>query len=69
MRKGKVSTCCSCMKTPLEKDEVGISKKLLGEDAQNLYCLDCLAAYLEVNVEDIYDKIQMFKEDGCTLFK
>lgn len=25
--------------------------------------------YLEVTPEDIFDKIQMFKEDGCTLFK
>lgn len=28
-----------------------------------------LAAYLEVTPEDIQDKIQMFKEDGCELFK
>ena len=61
--------CISCGKYPLEKDEIGASKKLLGTDTDQLYCIDCLAAYLEVTPEDIQDKIQMFKEDGCTLFK
>ena len=61
--------CTSCRKTPLTKDEVGASKKLLGVDTTELYCIDCLAAYLEVTTEDIQDKIQMFKEDGCELFK
>ena len=62
-------SCSSCGKYPLAKDEVGASKKLLGTDTEQLYCIDCLAAYLEVTPEDIQDKIQMFKEDGCTLFK
>ena len=54
---------------PLTKDEIGASKKLLGLDTPELYCIDCLAAYLEATPEDIQDKIQMFKEDGCELFK
>ena len=62
-------SCSSCGKYPLAKDEVGASKKLLGTDTEQMYCIDCLAAYLEVTPEDIQDKIQMFKEDGCTLFK
>lgn len=69
MRVKKIYTCTSCRKTPLSKDEVGASKKLLGLDTQELYCIDCLSAYLEVTPEDIQDKIQMFKEDGCELFK
>ena len=69
MRPKKTYTCTSCRKIPLTKDEVGASKKLLGMDTRELYCIDCLAAYLEVTPEDIQDKIQMFKEDGCELFK
>ena len=69
MKAKKVYTCTSCRKTPLSKDEVGASKKLLGLDTHELYCIDCLSAYLEVTPEDIQDKIQMFKEDGCELFK
>ena len=69
MKHMKVFACTSCEKTPLSKDEVGASKKLLGTDTKELYCIECLAAYLEVSADDIQDKIQMFKEDGCELFK
>ena len=69
MRAKKQYACTSCRKLPLAKDEIGASKKLLGINTQGLYCIGCLAAYLEVTPEDIEDKIQMFKEDGCELFK
>ena len=69
MRNKTNCSCSSCWKTPLTKDEIGASKKLLGLNTDQLYCIDCLAAYLEVTPEDIQDKIQMFKEDGCVLFK
>ena len=60
--------CVSCGKQPLSKDELGINKKLLGEDIITFYCLDCLADFLEVSLEDIIAKIEEFKEDGCVLF-
>lgn len=60
--------CISCCKQPLTKNEIGICKKLIGEDTKNYYCLDCLAVYLDVNVQDILDKIEEFKEEGCKLF-
>ena len=69
MKVKKQYECTSCRKMPLTKDEIGISRKLLDVDTKELYCIDCLAAYLEVMPEDIQDKIQMFKEDGCVLFK
>lgn len=69
MKARKDYACTSCRKMPLTKDEMGASKKLLGVDANQLYCIDCLSAYLEVTPEDILEKIQMFKEDGCKLFK
>ena len=69
MKAKKQYECTSCRKMPLAKDEIGASKKLLGVDTPELYCINCLAAYLEVTPEDIQDKIQMFKEDGCEPFK
>ena len=69
MRKTVKMACTSCGKFPLSKDEIGISKKLLGEDIRDCYCIDCLSAYLEVTTEEIQEKIQMFKEDGCILFQ
>ena len=68
MKKVKASPCISCGKKDLSKDEVGINLKLLGEETQNFYCLDCLANVLDVGVQDILDKIEEFKEEGCTLF-
>lgn len=68
MKKVKASPCISCGKKALSKDEVGINLKLIGEDTENFYCLDCLASVLDVGVQDILDKIEEFKEEGCTLF-
>ncbi len=63
-----MKTCIACGKEPLSKDEIGINKKLLGEQAENFYCMDCLADYLEVETQDLLDKIEEFKEEGCKLF-
>ena len=59
--------CCECG-NGLKKDEVALSKKLLGVETEDFYCLDCLADYLECSRTDLEIKIQEFKEQGCTLF-
>lgn len=64
----KTLTCGSCGKTDLTRNEIGINKKLLGENIENYYCLNCLADYLDVTPQDILDKIEEFKEEGCKLF-
>ncbi len=69
MRQKRLYECSSCWKSPLTKDEIGASKKLLGTNTDQFYCIDCLAAYLDVTPEIINEKIQAFKEDGCVLFK
>lgn len=61
--------CASCFKQELDKDTIALNKKLLGKNIENYYCLDCLAAYLDTTVEDLIDKIEEFKEEGCILFK
>lgn len=60
--------CLSCRKNPLAKDEVGVCKKLLGTKTKTFYCLDCFAAYLDITVDDLIEKIEEFKEEGCKLF-
>ena len=62
------NNCIACGKQELTKDEVGINKKLLGKSNTSFYCLTCLADYLEVTEEELLDKIEEFKEEGCTLF-
>lgn len=61
--------CISCGKDNLLKDEIGINQKLLGEKIDSYYCIECLAEYLGVNEQDIMDKIEEFKEQGCKLFE
>ncbi len=59
--------CCECGKS-LKKDEVALTKKLIDMDTEEFYCLDCLAEYIGCSVQDLKEKIQEFKEQGCTLF-
>ena len=60
--------CCSCRKKPLSKDEVGICKKMLGKPTKSFFCINCLASYLDTTVDDLTEKIEEFKEEGCKLF-
>ena len=59
----------ACRKTPLNKDTIGINKKMLGTNIKSFYCMDCLADYLGCTIEDLLEKIEEFKDEGCTLFK
>ena len=61
--------CLACGKKDLDKDTIGINKKLLGKEIKKFYCMDCLADYLECTVDDLLEKIEEFKEEGCSLFK
>ena len=61
--------CLACRKTPLDKDTIGINKKMIGKQIKSFYCMDCLADYLGCSVNDLLEKIEEFKEEGCTFFK
>ncbi len=64
-----MTKCVICEKPNLNKDTLGINKKLLGENIQNFYCLDCLADYLGCTTEELLEKIEEFREEGCLLFE
>ena len=64
-----MADCVICGLEHLEKNTIGINKKLLGEKIENFYCMDCLAEYLECSVEELLDKIEEFKAEGCKLFE
>lgn len=61
--------CYVCGKTPLTKDEIGLTKKLIDKKAKYFYCLPCLAEHLEVTEEELLAKVEEFKNEGCKLFK
>jgi hypothetical protein len=63
--KQKLCQECQCK---LSKDEIALSKKMIGRETIVFYCLSCLAKELEVDREDLEIKIAEFKEQGCSLF-
>ena len=65
----KTVNCVSCGMKNLDKNTIGINKKMLGEKITNFYCMDCLASYLDTSVDELLEKIEEFKEEGCTLFE
>ena len=52
----------------MQEEASGICKKLLGKSKKAYFCLDCLASYLDTTVDDLVEKIEEFKEEGCKLF-
>jgi predicted nucleic-acid-binding Zn-ribbon protein len=64
----KAKKCYICGKENLSKNEVGLTKKLLGRKFNLFYCIHCLAEHLEVDTELLLEKIEEFKEQGCVLF-
>lgn len=41
---------------------------MLGKGTKKFFCLDCFASYLDTTVEELNEKIEEFKEEGCKLF-
>lgn len=60
--------CFVCGKENLSRDEKGLNKKLIGRNIERFHCIDCLAEFLGVSTEDLFERIEEFKNDGCTLF-
>ncbi len=60
--------CVSCGYKDLDNDTIGINRKLLGRNINSYYCLECLADYMCTTKEDLIEKIEDFKDEGCELF-
>ena len=54
--------CVACGKKPLDKDTIGINKKMLGKYITNFYCMDCLADYLGCTVDELLEKLKSLKK-------
>lgn len=59
--------CYECNKE-LYKDEIALSRKLLGRNIQQFLCINCLGKFLDIDVRMLTEKIEQFKEEGCSLF-
>ena len=60
--------CANCGK-PLTRDEIGMTKKLVGRGAVDCCCYACLAARFRVTEAWLRKKAEEFREAGCSLFR
>ncbi|MBQ8634059.1 MAG: hypothetical protein IJ420_10700 [Lachnospiraceae bacterium] len=62
-------TCKECG-AELLADDIAIHRKLVLRNAEEFFCIDCLAGRLGCLREDIERLIQYYRDSGeCTLFR
>ena len=59
---------CAVCGRELMKDEIGLTKKLVSRGATSFLCLTCLAERFGVSEALLKEKIEQFRQMGCTLF-
>lgn len=59
--------CMNC-NVELSKDDIALCKKMLGKNIKQFFCREHLADLLDTDVEILNEKIEQFKDEGCTLF-
>ncbi len=65
----EIKKCFACEIDIFNKNHLGLNKKLLGRKTKRFYCVDCLADYHGITAEELLDKIEDFKFQGCGLFE
>lgn len=61
------TTCIKCGGR-LTADDIGLHRKLINRGAREFMCIRCLAEKFKVSVACLEQKIEEYKEWGCTLF-
>lgn len=59
--------CADCGRV-LVRDEIGLSRKLIGRATVEFCCLACLAARFSTDETTLRAMIERFRATGCTLF-
>ena len=59
---------CFLCETKPDKITIGLNKKILGRHLKKYYCIECLAEHLDVTTQELLDKVEDFKSQGCKLF-
>lgn len=68
MSRGKIIDCAYCDKHNLSNDVIGLNQKLIHMQTERILCLACMAKLLECSIDDLIEKIEEFKAEGCDLF-
>ena len=67
-KKGADMPECKKCGRKLKHDEIGLYRRLVDREADSCLCITCFARYYGVSEEILKDKIQFFKDAGCSLF-
>ena len=59
--------CIGCGQA-VTPDEAAMTRKLINRGAVQFLCLPCLAARFDASVAELQERMQYFKDMGCTLF-
>lgn len=65
----KQINCFTCGKEKLSRNEIGLNQKLINRNIKIFHCMNCLAEHFEISVEYFVERIEEFKDSGCTLFE
>ncbi|MBR5222342.1 MAG: hypothetical protein IKV66_15260 [Clostridia bacterium] len=60
---------CKICGTELERDEIGLTKKLINRGATDFLCISCLAKKFDMTEEECRTLIVHFRDAGCHLFQ
>ena len=60
--------CKGCQK-PVTADEAAMTKKLINRGTTEWLCYGCMSEHFSVTVELLREKVEQFREMGCTLFE
>lgn len=59
---------CACCQRPIERDEAGLSRKLINRATTKLYCFACLEEMFRIPRAKLDEMIEAYRSSGCTLF-
>ena len=62
-----VENCIRCG-APVSGDEQAMTRKLINRGATQYLCLPCLARRFDATLDELLERMQAFKDMGCTLF-
>ncbi len=59
---------CIICRQPVTRDEIAMTRKLINRGALEYLCLPCLARRFDATLDELLERMQAFKDMGCTLF-
>lgn len=51
-----------------QKNIINLNKKIYGRYLTNYFCINCMCEDLDFTEYQLYEQMEKFKEQGCTLF-